>query len=413
MIGKEFDAIGKEDIEALVKNAVCERRDLEYKQQLPGVSPEDTREFLADVSSFANAGGGDLIYGVRDKRDANGQPTGIPEAADGLVGINADQEERGLLSKLRDGIDPRIPGVRIKHLDGFPGTVIVLRVTKSWASPHVVKFRNSSRFYSRTSAGKHQLDVREIRAAFTASESLAEKMSAFRSDRVGKILAGQTPVPLTPPLTPSPKLVLHLLPLRAFSEPTVVDLHAAQSAWEDVKPMGRPSQDGAPRFNFNGLFSYGNSDNCGQAESYVQLFRNGVIEAVCAKIATGKLLFGIALEQELMRETQQYLKLQNRLGNGPPVFIAISVLCTKGAIVVPEQRVSPIRDTFQSLLAQHSISAIDQDVLLAPEVLAEEEGIRIGDLLRPALDTIWQASGWPGSVGYAESGEWVGYASPR
>ena len=33
VIGKEFDTIVKEDIDALVKNAVCEKRDTEYKQQ--------------------------------------------------------------------------------------------------------------------------------------------------------------------------------------------------------------------------------------------------------------------------------------------------------------------------------------------------------------------------------------------
>ena len=126
MIGKEFDAIVKEDIDALVQNAVCERRDTEYKQQLPGGSDEEAREFLADVSSLANASGGDLIYGVRDKRDDKGQPTGIPEAVDGLGRINSDAEERRLLNMLRDGIDPRIPGIRIKHLDGYPsGPVIV------------------------------------------------------------------------------------------------------------------------------------------------------------------------------------------------------------------------------------------------------------------------------------------------
>ena len=55
------------------------------------------------------------------------------------------------------------------------------------------------------------------------------------------------------------------------------------------------------------------------------------------------------------------------------------------------------------------INPIDQDVLLAPEVQVEEGGVDIERLLRPALDTIWQASGWPGSEGYDESGKWVGF----
>ena len=68
MIPKEFDTIGKEDIEALVANAVSEGRTIEYKEKLPGGTDDDRREFLADASSFANAGGGDLIYGIREKR---------------------------------------------------------------------------------------------------------------------------------------------------------------------------------------------------------------------------------------------------------------------------------------------------------------------------------------------------------
>src|ERR1035438_105627 len=190
MIEKEFDNIDKEDIDALVQKAVCEKRDTEYKLQLPGGADKDTKEFLADVSSLANTSGGDLIYGVRDKLDEKGQPTGIPEAAEGVAESNPVAQETRLVSILRSGIDPRIPGVRITHLDGFPlGPVIVLRVPKSWVSPHMIKFQDWSRFYSRTSAGKHLLDVREIRAAFTASESLAAKISDFRSDQVGKILA--------------------------------------------------------------------------------------------------------------------------------------------------------------------------------------------------------------------------------
>src|SRR5207244_6460197 len=114
MIPKEFDSIGKEDIEALVANAVSEGRTVEYKEQLPGGTDDDKREFLADASSFANAGGGDLIFGVREKRDAAGKPTGIPEAAVGLAGINADAEKRRLEDMLRAGIDPRIPAVRFK-----------------------------------------------------------------------------------------------------------------------------------------------------------------------------------------------------------------------------------------------------------------------------------------------------------
>ncbi len=64
MIPKPLDKIEKPDIDALVANAVSERRTIEYKLVLPENADSNKKEFLADVSSFANAAGGDLLFGV-------------------------------------------------------------------------------------------------------------------------------------------------------------------------------------------------------------------------------------------------------------------------------------------------------------------------------------------------------------
>ena len=45
----------RDDIDALVADAVKEGRTIEYKQAMPGGADADRKEFLADVSSFANA----------------------------------------------------------------------------------------------------------------------------------------------------------------------------------------------------------------------------------------------------------------------------------------------------------------------------------------------------------------------
>ena len=54
-------------VRALVEEHVREGRTLEFKQELPGGSDDAKREFLADASSFANAGAADLIYRIRDE----------------------------------------------------------------------------------------------------------------------------------------------------------------------------------------------------------------------------------------------------------------------------------------------------------------------------------------------------------
>lgn len=73
--GFALDGIEERHLDALVANAVPELRTIEYKSALPGRSDNTSKEFLADVCSFANAGGGEIIYGVEEE---NGAPVGLP-----------------------------------------------------------------------------------------------------------------------------------------------------------------------------------------------------------------------------------------------------------------------------------------------------------------------------------------------
>ena len=212
MIHKAIDAIDKSDIESLVLDSVAEGRAIEYKQSLPGGKDSEKKEFLADVSSFANASGGDLLYGVEEQRDSDGKPTGLPVSVHGLAIANTDSEIRRLENIIRDGIRPRIPGVHLRTVDGFPsGSVLIIRVQKSYNAPHMVTYQEHSRFYSRNSKGKYPLDVGEIRSAFALSEELPQRIRQFRNERLAPIVADETPVPLIP----GPKFVLNILPVTA------------------------------------------------------------------------------------------------------------------------------------------------------------------------------------------------------
>ena len=76
--------LGQADFQRLVSNEVGEGRRIEYKLTLPGPDRKEKREFLADVSAMANAWGGDIIYGIDDERDSDGQSTGVPGELTGL-----------------------------------------------------------------------------------------------------------------------------------------------------------------------------------------------------------------------------------------------------------------------------------------------------------------------------------------
>lgn len=195
MITKRIDELTYADIERLVEQKVSEGRVLDYKCELPGRTDKDVKEFLADVSSFANASGGHLVYGIMTKQE-EGKNTNIPEKIVGVGDINVEHEKLRIEQMVRDGIQLRILGFRVEALiqEGKP-TVVVIHIPRSWNAPHMIA-KGSVKFYSRTSAGKQPLDVTEIRHAFSMSESVGERIRAFRDERISRILAGETPVPL-------------------------------------------------------------------------------------------------------------------------------------------------------------------------------------------------------------------------
>ena len=79
MIKKEIENIEEADIQHLIDEQNIESKTLEYKSILPGNLNSDKREFKADISSFANASGGDIIYGVKEDKGAPLSPLeGIP-----------------------------------------------------------------------------------------------------------------------------------------------------------------------------------------------------------------------------------------------------------------------------------------------------------------------------------------------
>jgi len=204
VIAKSVDQITEEDLQALKDNSVSEGKTIEYKQSLPSKSDSGKKEFLADVSSFANASGGDLIYGVSESK-------GIITAIDGLEVDDVAQEISRLENIIRTGIQPRLTSVTISPPIPLENSkvALIIRIPKSWISPHRVSFKGHDKFYSRNSNGKYPLDVTELRVAFNLSETITERIRNFRQGRISKIVANETPVPFYD----NAKIVLHLIPI--------------------------------------------------------------------------------------------------------------------------------------------------------------------------------------------------------
>src|SRR5258707_2930671 len=253
MLPINIDEVTPGHIVTLVSAKVTERKTLEYKERLPEGGDGAKKEFLADICSFANSSGGDIIYGIRDERDGGGKPTGAPESIVGVPGGSPSTERDRLESMIRDGIKPRIPNIQTRNFE-IPGqgALLLLRVPRSWLRPHMVTYGGTSRFYSRHSTGKYQLDVQEIGQAFAEQRSLGEQLRNWRTDRIARVLSGETPVQLDGP----GKLLLHFVPAAALA--------GQQSAgvWplpNDVRNLFRPSSlasSTAWRYNADGFLGY-------------------------------------------------------------------------------------------------------------------------------------------------------------
>lgn len=208
MIPRSFDDIDISDIRKLIDNQVAEHRMLEFKRNLPGDTKDERREFLADVTSFANAQGGDIVYGLAEAQ-------GAASAVHGLEVLDADAELLSIEDRILAGVEPRLPGLRLKWIVGAGGErVLLIRIPASTAAPHRVVFANSSKFHGRKSNGKYEMDTQELREAFTATEALPARLRALHLEAVDVAVRGELPAGLGD----EPKAIVSVIPVNFFRE---------------------------------------------------------------------------------------------------------------------------------------------------------------------------------------------------
>lgn len=349
MIPKPLDHVTEDDLIGLVKAAVSEHRTIDYKREIQQLNDEGRRELLADVSSFANTAGGDLIFGMTE---TGGIPDGIP----GISLPDPNQQVLQLDNIIRDGLDPRIRHATqaIKLANGQ--YVVIVRSEQSWYGPHRVIFKNSGRFWARTSNGKYELDVNELRDAFLLSNKVTERISAFRSERIIALQNGRGAVPLVN----GPILVLHCLPLESFGSKRVVDVFRVLPPGIIQPIMASRLLGWASQINFDGVVCAANPE---PSAAYTQVYRNGVIEAVRIGVLSTqiapKVIPSLAFEEAVVTYVSHCFSPMKRLGLSPPLFIALSLIGVQGTRMALSMRES-------------TSQTIDREVLVLPEVLVED-----------------------------------------
>jgi hypothetical protein len=378
MITRELGKIDESDLRRLVAQREPESQTLEYKQDLPGRDNSSRHEFLADICAFANSTGGDLLFGIVEDKE------GCAHQLNALTS-NMDEEQRRLADWILSGLEPRATGIEFRSVPVDGGAVFVVRVRASWNGPHRVS--TNQHFFIREGVRKRQLDMSEVRSAFSRTDGQAARIRDFRADRVSKILAGETPAPLGEGVIS----VFHIVPIQPKGGSTPVD--PTSYRLKRRLPV-IPSRAGHYfRINLDGAVSLYEMV-AGNITAYTIFFRDGTVEAV--RMFTSKLDDGavnipsIAYERELIDFFSAMEAELHQLQLGPPYAVMYSLLRTRNA---------------QLGVRHESSHKFDRDLLLYPEVVILERG-NADALLKPVFDLVWQSADFSSSANFDEAGNW-------
>ncbi len=384
-----FEQIDEKVLSTLVAHGTCESKTLEFKQDLQVATDEQKREFLSDVTALANSDGGDVVFGMRAEK-------GVAKELTGLRNFVPDDRIGQLENLLRDFVQSRLMGLQMAARSLSNGNhALLIRVGRSFAAPHMVRHQGVTRFCGRNSAGKYDLDIQELRSVFLASETMSEKLRNFRLDRINKLISGNPAVALGSPHL----LVVHVLPLVSARPDVSIGTSDFEKLRNETSPRPIGSSGWSPSFNMDGLLITTGRDEEGY-DGYVQLFRNGFLEAVDSNTLRprdeGKCIPSIAWEKRILEVFSSYLNALKAVSIAPPYAVSLSLLNVRGYFMYVGARYSG-----------SGARKVDRDHLLANDILVESTAAPPARMLRPLFDQIWNACGWARSINYDENGDWV------
>ena len=371
-------------VRALVDAQTPEGLELDFKEQFALGQDAERRELRADVTAFANASGGTLLFGVSED-----PTTGCARA---IVGVDPAQIDKAILQitqVLRARIAPPLPAFTVDSIKMDCGTfLLALHVPKSWLAPHLVEKDGETFFMPvRVGRSKVRFSETEIRQAYALHGTITQRVKRWTDERLAAILSGDAPA-----MTPHGALMaLHIVPLQCFDEPSALSAADLAAKRRHIEPLGAGYQ-GAGRINLDGFLA--------QAEqSYSQLFRNGALESVCGRFTSR---FGDTVkiasemyEEAVVRAFDSHAALLQTIGRAYPMAVSLTLLRARGLTMA----VKPSRwDGIEH--------PIDRDVVRLPSLLLTEHPMDAAVALRPAFDAVWNACGFPASQNFHTDGTW-------
>ncbi len=388
-----LDQIREQHILELIADRALETNIIEYKRETYGNALRDDLEFLADISSLANTSGGDLIIGIPATQGVPDEP--VPFTGD------FDAEINRLESRARAGLQPRI-SLDSKAVSVQGGHILILRVARSFNPPHRIIRENSNRFWARSTAGKYEPNVDQLRELFTLAPRIADRTREFRATRLARLASADAPVPLMH----NDILVLHVVPFSAFDRDPPLPMAKLERDYTSFHPIGsRQSQE--LKINFDGLLTMSNGNRAANVErAYVQLFRGGIVEAVDGLYvrSSGQPLIPIVeVDRSITGHAVRLMRDLAVIGIEPPYAVLVSLLTAERArfnFAHPGDgawydRMGSYTDRPQYAFSEVIFDAVPADIQACAQTM------------RPLLNQLAQSGGMAESASFRSDGTFI------
>jgi hypothetical protein len=196
----------------------------------------------------------------------------------------------------------------------------------------------------------------------------------------------------------SEKLIcMHVVPASAISNDTLLAVNELNTQPTFLPPFGSTGFN--TDFNGDGLLKIA-AGRDGKTESYLQVFRNGILESVNSQMLVGRGrqdgLPGPAFCRSLGIFLENVIAFLQAVTVPPPVCVLLTFVGVKDAPLLVEANPG------------YAIRGFDRDSIRLPEIVLEDfaETRDPKRLLRPALDVLWQHAGLDSCPYFLSDGTW-------